>query len=358
MMRLARAIAVVASLIVLIVIIALAGYVIVGSGSNVHQLYRQGDEWVTVEHLGDPAYSLYAAPDGTVWALNASGLSYIKKNAGWSHIYTPDGHPTDFTLDGTTIWLVTHNVIARCDTASLTCSAVQPINCGSSIAAWHGMVAAVTQCGQLHWFDKTTWHQAALSDLLPGFDSTKDDTLPKLMYTDDGSLWLKWNQLWRFKGAWKAATFGAKPTTGIRLTGATPGLLWTEWSNGLVAADPTLQRWQLYTWKDMNGPGYDWIFDITAAPDQTVWVAARNGLLHFDGTAWTLLTLPNNPLVSAVAVTPDNTLWVQVTNTSETALSIGAFGGLFALGLAAAAVLWFAVTGRFPARTQRFWHGM
>jgi membrane protein implicated in regulation of membrane protease activity len=63
----------------------------------------------------------------------------------------------------------------------------------------------------------------------------------------------------------------------------------------------------------MNAPGEDWIFDLTHAPDGSIWVAAKNGLLHYDGNAWDLQPLPDEPLVTAVAVTPDNTIWAQTT---------------------------------------------
>ncbi len=281
--------------------------------ASVHQVYQQGAQWVETPQLGDPAYDYVVAPDEAVWAMNSGGL-YRWDGQAWVKLYSPNAHPTDFTLDGEMIWLVTHGDIVRCDTLTLDCETMQRINEGLSIAAFAGRVDAITRDGHLVWLDDGEWHNEALNTLLPGYNSSMSEAIPKIVYTSDGTLWLKWYQLWRLTdGVWTAAKFGEDLTVGVRLTGATPGVLWTEWNNGLVAALPSLNRWQLFTWEEMQAPGSDWIFDLTSGPDGSIWVAAKNGLLHYDGSAWDLQPLPEEPLVTAVAITPNNTIWAQTT---------------------------------------------
>lgn len=282
------------------------------SSSVVRIVYHQGSNWVQAPPLGDVAYDLYTAPDDKIWAMTSSGL-FRWNNNDWQKIYTPTAHPVDFKLNQTSAWLVTHENIVRCDTVALTCQSVQNINVGYAIAAFGERVYAVTRDGELVWSDGKTWQRDSLVNLLPGFDPSRGDSTPKLAFTNDGTLWLEWYQIWRYKGKWTAVTLGGSNTEGVRLTGVTPGRVWLEFNNGLAAVQPDLQGWAFYTWEEMKGPGPDWTFQLTAAPDGTIWAAVRNGVLFYANNHWELIPLPNMPIVSAVAVTRDGTVWTQAT---------------------------------------------
>lgn len=281
--------------------------------TSVRQWVQRDGVWVELPRLGEPAYHFEVAPDGAVWALNGSGV-HRYDGAAWQRVYDPAAHPTDFTIDGGDLWLMTHDAIVRCDTAALTCAVEQALSEGRDVAALNGKVYGVTADARLWWRENGAWDSGRLASLLPT-DRLPQETLSDLTFTDDGTLWLRWGSLWRFNGVfWEAAEFGGADTTGVKLTGTSPGLLWTEWRSGLIAVQPDQRDWTLYTWEQMKAPGYDWIFDLRAAPNGSVWIAGKTGLIHYDGGEWDLLPLPDNPLVTALALTPDGALWVQTTD--------------------------------------------
>jgi hypothetical protein len=284
------------------------------SFDGVSQMYRQGNEWIEVPRLDQPAYKLIPSQDGAIWGLTPSGL-YRWSGTVWQKIYAPHSHPTDFELSGNVIWLSTHKQLVRCDTTSLECADVRALDMGYDVAAWGDEVYAVSQTGQIVWFDGTSWQEDVATNLLPGFTGTDDPF--EILFTDDGTLWLQWNQLWRYDGTWSAVTLGTDTTTRVGIVGTTPGLLWTSWSNGLVAVLPDLSDWQLFTWEEMNAPGSNWIFDISADQDNTIWLSTKTGLSHFDGEAWAFQPLPDDPLVTAVSFTSENTMWVQTTDSNS-----------------------------------------
>jgi len=308
------------SLIIFIICLAIPAVYIAYTGANpgasfdgVSQLYRQGNEWIEVPRLDQPAYKLIPSQDGAMWGLNGSGL-YRWSGSVWQKIYAPRSHPTDFELSGDVIWLSTHKQLVRCDTISLECADAHALDMGYDVAAWGDEVYAVSQTGQIVWFDGISWHQDMAANLLPDFTGTDDPF--EILFTDDGTLWLQWNQLWRYDDTWSAVTLGTDTTTRVGIVGTTPGLLWTSWSNGLVAILPDLSDWQLFTWGEMNAPGSNWIFDISADQDNAIWVATKTGLSHFDGENWNFQALAGNPLVTAVAFTPEGTMWVQTTDSN------------------------------------------
>jgi hypothetical protein len=283
--------------------------------SSVHIYYQQGTDWVEVPRLGEPSYALRVSTEGELWGMNPAGVYRWHENA-WQNIHVPNAHPVDFDLDNKAVWIVMHAAIERCDFFTLECTEEYPIDHGFNIAAWDGQVYAINGAGLLVWYDGFEWHQDNVSNLLPDFQPDFREGLPDLVFTDDGTLWLRWFRIWRYDGIWTAEDFGSESSRGVRLNGTSDGLLWTEWSNGLINVHPDMSRWDLHAWDDIGANLSDWVFDVSPAPDGSAWFATRDGLAHFDGRSWEITPLPNNPLVTAVAVMPDDTIWVQTTDSS------------------------------------------
>ena len=273
-------------------------------------VYRiQNGVWQALPELpGDPE-KLQVSAGGAVWALywhyGVGGELARFDGVAWRRFTAKEFGvrsvlASDFVLDGEDVWMPTDEGVLHWDGAYWKCyreAMVEPNE--SSIAAAHGQVWVIDGQGTLRHFDGRQWTQRKVE--WPGTTRGDDeDDSPELASTDDGSLWLARNGIWRWDGAqWTPAKSGTKEFEEASLMGATGKSIWLAYGNLLVslAPDGTLRRFA----RAQMGLGNERI-DSVAENGGRIEVATSRGILEFDGSAWRRLPAPGNGVEAVVAI--------------------------------------------------------
>jgi ligand-binding sensor domain-containing protein len=337
------------------VAVAADGQVWVGTVSGVSRF--DGRSWV--EYLpGVRAWTVAAAPDGSVWAANdGAGVSrYSPADDTWTTYGTGQGVPnagikTVAVAPDGTVWIYAgYDQVYRyagkawqavagisapwvCDIAFDATGAAWIGTCpglhggGSGLlvprsSAWEqvtpehglgsytvhsiafrpdGLVAAATEQG-LSLYQDGRWRT------LRGGPSMNQVTA--VAVTPDGSVWLGYGDYSAYRAGGGVSRFDGRAwqyfledENATVLALDPEGTLW-------AGAGCALHRWDGRSWSREDG-GCDalqgGVVDLAFGPDGAVWVASGMKLGRFDGQAWTFY----DRLVSAVAVAPDSAVWVS-----------------------------------------------
>lgn len=88
-----------------------------------------------------------------------------------------------------------------------------------------------------------------------------------------------------------------------------------------------IAKWDGSTWQVLQLPYSDFLYDlggandIAVAPDDTLWIGTQRGLVHYDGTNWTIYDQRNTPMVVAavagVAFRGDGVMGLALSNLDD-----------------------------------------
>jgi hypothetical protein len=153
----------------------------------------------------------------------------------------------------------------------------------SSIAAASGQVWVIDEKGGLAHFDGSRWNTQKIE--FPGPKGSGDeDGSPQLSVTDDGSLWLVWNGVWRWDGSrWTAVKSGGEQFQDVGLVAATGNGLWLSHAGNLefLSSAGALKKLPRPA---MGFMPYEGINDV-AETGAILHLGTSRGILEFNGSA-------------------------------------------------------------------------
>jgi tetratricopeptide (TPR) repeat protein len=280
--------------------------------------------WQRLPELRGEVETLRVSAGGTVWALywhNTVGSELARLDRPSWRVFKPADFGTPgvdlsggFVMDGEQVWAATGEGVLHWDGHHWNCyrDAIGKEG-ASSIAVANGKVWVIDDSGNLSHFDGSQWTRQKVE--LPGakWDSSEDYSSPELALTDDGSLWIVRDGVWRSDGPqWVAAKLDGEDLTDASLVGSTGKGVWL-WSDGsllLVGPGGTLEE---FGSADMGFSARESLNEVVRTGDRT-YAATTLGIREFDGVKWRRLASPRNGVKSVVSIRAD------------------AGGGLFAIG--------------------------
>jgi hypothetical protein len=163
-------------------------------------------------------------------------------------------------------------------------------------------------------YDGTTWaafspasHQVVLNDVsgssgqdvfaVGEFIERSNDYPPMAVtYHYDGTAWT--GQEWGpentgLRGVWSASAT-AVFAVGMKYVSATPG------------PDSFIWRYDGSTWTEMETPNVGRLEDVWGSSATDVYAVGQRGILHYDGTSWTVMQESAQPLSGIWGISPDN----------------------------------------------------
>lgn len=88
-----------------------------------------------------------------------------------------------------------------------------------------------------------------------------------------------------------------------------------------------IAKWDGSTWRILQLPYSNFLYDLggandlTVAPDDTLWIGTQRGLVHYDGTRWTVYDRRNTPMVvtsvAGVAFRSDGVMGLALSNLDD-----------------------------------------
>ena len=292
-------------------------------GPNVRVFRQTAVGWQTLPPLGCCLYDLRISDSGVVWVRSVRGLSRLDHDSWRSFTAADFGTQRPdlqggFVLDGDDLWAAASEGIVHFDGNAWRLHAYTvATKDAASIAAAHGNVWVVDRGGNLSHFDGAAWTIQKLN--FPGVEwSVWSLHKPQLAITDDGTLWLLYQGLWRFNGkSWTqigGVTLKAE-LLGVTSSGEYPsqeekiasrGGIWLSDGEEIHAFDVDGKQVLRYTAREL---GSTKIHAVAGRPP--VFVAGGAALALFDGSQWRRDRLGSIGLAGArsVAVAPDGSVW-------------------------------------------------
>src|SRR5262249_25235919 len=142
---------------------------------------------------------------------------------------------------------------------------------------------------------------------------------PQLARTSDGTLWLRFQGIWRLDGeVWRSVSAGDDNLKNADMIGAAGNRLWLAETDGIRAISSEIGASAFYTSEET---GFTAAQSVTFRDGHT-WFAGFKRLVEFDASSWREVPLPEPSLlgISRVEAGPDGTLTVvglARTNTSQ-----------------------------------------
>ncbi len=251
--------------------------------------------------------TLRVSSGGTPWALTArpSGLSRWD-GAAWQYNQETDLGPEavdfthDFALDGEQVWMVTEKGALHWDGRQWHSDHKVTAGPGASIVAGGGEVWVIDGGGKYSHFDGTRWQSEPL--VLPAVKWARDEDAddPKLARTEDGSVWLAYQGLWRYEEASWVRVLDQE----VVLLGNGSGRLWFSDLHGLQSVSSEGKHITAY-------PSVKLVFQAAPAGNRTVFTSTKK-ILEFDGAQWRELALPGEAMgpMHGIGAASDGRLWM------------------------------------------------
>jgi len=267
-----------------------------------NELFRIRDgAWQMLPELPGQLDKMQVSAGGTVWALfrsRGAGYGLARLEGQTWRVFTAADFRTKgaydsggFVVDGEEIWAANTMGVLHFDGHNWKCHREPAGDGACSIAAVKGKAWGIDDQGNLAHFDGTQWTVRKAD--LPGvkWDADQDDESPQLALTDDGSLWIVHDGVWRLDGAqWVAMKRDGESFKDAWLVGTAGKAIWVWDSNYLrsVGLAGTLEQFDP---KQMGLSQGEWVYDVVDARGDT-YVATSHGILEFDGTRWRRLAPP------------------------------------------------------------------
>jgi tetratricopeptide (TPR) repeat protein len=259
--------------------------------------------------------SLRISKGGTVWTLNEPGAVLSRwdgarwqdyKDPGFRRVYMD----RDFALDGEQLWAATELGVLHWDGQKWHTDRSITAGFESSIVAGGGEVWVIDSAGKLSHFSDGQWKSHTVE--LPGMKWAEDVQPPQLARTEDGTLWLGYQGLWRWDGAnWTRMTDGQDTLLHARLAGAAGNRIWLSDVKELRSLSLDGKQWTVYPNQKIGLTERVRVREAAYSGTRT-WFATTRGILEFDGSNWRKPTLPDRlGIIYGVNVSPDGSLWIM-----------------------------------------------
>ncbi len=276
------------------------------SRSRVYRIIE--DRWQALPDLPGDAMSLRISPSGKVWALIwhwRVGSEIARLDAANWRVYGvadfPVEHPYiwSFALDGEEVWAAEYRGVLRTYSGGWKIYREFPSATAASIFPIHGQVWLLDVQGRLVHFDGARWTTRKTE--LPAA-SNDDRYPPEIAATDDGSLWLARDTLWRWDGnAWAPVRPGGEDLHGLRLVGGTGKQIWVGNPDFVESLSPD-GRVRKFPRKNMGMRPGEAIYNPVETPDGRIAVATTRGIVEFNGVSWRRLPSPPDGLRAVLSV--------------------------------------------------------
>jgi tetratricopeptide (TPR) repeat protein len=281
--------------------------------------------------------SLRVSSGGTAWMLTwgPTGLSRWD-GAAWQYYKDTDpgrrsSYIREFALDGEQVWVATEQGVLDWDGQKWHSNHDVTAGYGASIVAGGGEVWIIDSSGRLSHFHNGQWVSQKL--VLPGvnWSRKKDAENPRLARTDDGTLWLMREGLWRWDGeTWTQVTAGADKIEDAELIGAAGDRVWLSDAAGLRSLSMDGKLWTAYT-NEQIGLGTEvLVYQAVSGRGRTLF-ATTGGVIEFDGSNWRKLTLPVAGAAAIHSVAAGDGLWVVGSQLRGSTAAFGYFRYLLIL---------------------------
>jgi tetratricopeptide (TPR) repeat protein len=263
--------------------------------------------------------SVRVSKSGTAWVLTwgRSGLNRWDGTQWRSYTSTDFGTRAsfldrEFTLDGENLWVATEQGMLHWDGQKWQNDPQVTAGTGAWTVAGGGEVWVVDSTGKQSHFAKGQWNSQQVS--LPGVTWSKRAYGPptRLARTEDGSVWLMRQGLWRWDGTnWIRITAGEESLQDAELLGAAGNRIWLSDASGLRSMSSDGKRWTVYTNK-LIGLDEDGSVNETVSAGDRTWFATSNGVIEFDGSKWSKLAIPGDGIenIHRVAAGAEGSLWI------------------------------------------------
>lgn len=259
--------------------------------------------------------SLRVSKGGTVWTLNEPGAMLSRWDGARWQDYKDASlrrafRTRDIALDGEQLWAATEHGVVHWDGQRWHTDPKITAGFESSIVAGGGEVWVIDSSGKLSHFSNGQWKSHTVE--LPGVKWADDVEPPKLARTEDGTLWLGWQGLWRWDGAnWTRMSDGQDVLEDAQLIGVSGDRVWLSDAEELRSLSMDGKHWTIYPNKTTGLTEAVRVLEAASSGTRT-WFATSRGVLEFDGSNWRKLDLPGGlALIYRVNVSPDGSLWIM-----------------------------------------------